>query len=290
MMKTLRVILSAVVLCVLSSCDKHDKLDELVYVGKMAPHVYWSIASTTVSAGQDVSFDAQYYTTSDVAISHLEVWYNVVETEKKNVSAPWVTSKAYTVASNLTTERRKSQLITRYDHNESYWNEKERAYKFAAVFPTSNVLSKVAWSDAEFDSTNVVKYFGDDFMQHFKDSLYHTLIANPDDAWKDFNKLFTSADTSDIRYKYRVKYFTPYTTKSHDDVSDTDYSHFVDHVIPAPLDSLFLTFDFADIISSLHTDKYSISYEKSYQLDAQLKCLDTEKTAGLALKQTITLN
>lgn len=290
MKKIQQIILLGLSLLFVTSCDRHDKMDDLVYVGKMAPQVYWSIASTTVPAGSDVAFETRYYTTAEYPISHLEVWYNVVETETKSVSAPWMVSSAFTVASNMSVERRISQVISDYEHDESRWDEAERDYKFAATFPTSNTLNKIAWSESEFDSALVVKYFGDNFMQHFKDSLHQTLLANPDAAYKDFNKLLTTTDTSDVRYHYKQKYFTPYVTKSFDENTGTDYSHFVDHVIPVQLDSLFMTFDFADLISALNTETYSISYSKQYTLNALLKCLDTAGTAGMALQQEITLN
>ena len=91
-------------LCVLAlaclafvACDKHDKLDDLVFVGKMAPTVYWSVASTTVSAGDSVGFDAQYYTTGEAPVSHCEVWYNVMEVEAKEVTSAALPSISYTV-------------------------------------------------------------------------------------------------------------------------------------------------------------------------------------------------
>ena len=71
------------------ACDKHDKMDDLVLVGEMAPQVHWTIPNTVVSAGSDVAFSVQYYTTEEeTPISHLEVWYDVHETVSKNVSAP----------------------------------------------------------------------------------------------------------------------------------------------------------------------------------------------------------
>ena len=85
---------------VFASCDKHDNMDDIVHVGEMAPHVHWTIPNTVVTAGSDVAFSVQYYTTEEeYPISHLEVWYDIHETVSKNVSAPWVVSTPYTVAS-----------------------------------------------------------------------------------------------------------------------------------------------------------------------------------------------
>ena len=95
----------AIIGAALVSCDKHDSLDDLVFIGKMAPQVYWEVPSTTVSAGDDVDFSAQYYTTGERPISYCEVWYNTVESEDKQVSAPWVTCTTYSIVSSSVIER-----------------------------------------------------------------------------------------------------------------------------------------------------------------------------------------
>lgn len=283
MKNILKIAILSLVLTIFLSCDKHDRMDDLVFVGEMAPHVQWSIASTTVTAGTDVTFNADYYTTAESPISHLEVWYNIRETESKNVQAPWVVSTPYLVASEKEVEKRISQLIKTYEHNESNWNGDERAYKFSAVFPTSNTLSRVAWGGAEYDEEKVEAAFGATFMQNYKDSLYNYLHSNPDKAYKDFESL---VKTDSI---WQADYFKPYVTESFDENSQTTYKHFVDHKIPQPLDSLYKTFTFKDIISNEKGD-LSISYSRSYKLSAQLRCLDEKGTAGLSIVNEITLN
>ena len=145
-MKNFRlIILFAAAVALLAGCDKHDKLDDLVYVGKMAPQLQWTVTSTTINAGNSVPFTARYYTTAKTPISHLEVWYNITEVENKSVSAPFVSSFSYTIASEKTVERRINQKISEYPHDESRWNDKERSYNFEESFPTSSTLSKVSF-------------------------------------------------------------------------------------------------------------------------------------------------
>ena len=125
--------------------------------------------------------------------------------------------------------------------------------------------------------------FGEGFMQNFKDSLYNYLVSNPDAAYKDFAKLVS---TDSI---WNEELFKPYSTISFDENSQTEYEHFVDHVIPAPLDSLFQTLSFEDLIDD-GKGNLSISYSRSYLINAQLKCLDTKGIAGLTKLTEITLN
>ena len=280
----LKYLMSGLLALVFASCDKHDNMDDIVHVGEMAPHVHWTVPNTVVSAGSDVAFSVQYYTTEeDYPISHLEVWYDVHEIVSKNVSAPWVVSTPYTIASEISTIQRISTCIKRFEHNEDNYNTKERAYKFEDGFPTSNTLGRVTWSGAEFTEDKANVNFGENFMQNFKDSLYNYLISNPDAAYKDFAKLVS---TDSI---WNVDLFLPYKTTSFDENSQTNYDHFVDHVIPAPLDSLFRALSFEDIIDD-GKGNLNISYSRSYLINAQLKCLDTKGTAGLTKLTTINLN
>jgi hypothetical protein len=267
-----------------ASCDKHDKMDDLVHVGEMAPQVHWTIPNTVVSAGSDVAFSVQYYTTEEeTPISHLEVWYDIHETVSKNVSAPWVVSVPYTVASEVSSIQRISTCIKRFEHDEANYNSKERAYKLDSTFPTSNTLARVTWGGTEFSEDKVNTNFGEGFMQNFKDSLYNYLVSNPDAAYKDFAKLVA---TDSI---WNAELFLPYKTTSFDENSQTNYDHFVNHEIPAPLDSLFQTLSFEQIIDD-GKGNLNISYSRGYLINAQLKCLDTKGIAGLTKLTEITLN
>ncbi len=283
-MKNLKYLILGLAVLSVVACDRHDIMDDLVHVGEMAPQVHWTIPNTVVSAGSDVAFSVQYYTIEeDTPISHLEVWYDVHETVSKNVSAPWVVSSPYTVASEISNIQRISTCIKKFEHKEDSYNVKERAYKFDGTFPTSNTLARVQWGGDEFTIEKAALNFGDNFMQNFKDSLYSYLMSNPDAAYKDFEKLVS---TDSI---WRVDLFKPYATISFDENSQTEYSHFVGHVIPAPLDSLFQTLTFEDLIDD-GKGNLSISYSRSYFINAQLKCLDTKGIAGLTKLTTINLN
>lgn len=283
-MKNLKYLMLGFLGLAFVACDKNDKMDDLVFVGEMAPQVHWTVPNTVVTAGSDVAFFVQYYTTEeDAPISHLEVWYDVHETISKNVSAPWVVSTPYTIASEVSNVQRISTCIKTFEHKEENYNSVERAYKFEDVFPTSNTLGRVKWGGAEYSTDKVVANFGEDFMENFKDSLYNYLVSNPDAAYKDFAKLVS---TDSI---WNEELFKPYSTISFDENSQTEYEHFVDHVIPAPLDSLFQTLSFEDLIDD-GTGNLNISYSRGYLINAQLKCLDVKGTAGLTKLTEITLN
>ena len=283
-MKTMKYIaILTMALGVLVACDKHDTLDDQVFVGNMAPQVYWEVPNTTVSAGTDVAFTAQYYTTGDRPLSHLEVWYNTIEVEDKQVSAPWVTSMSFSMVSSQTVERiPMTSTQVKYMHNEEWWNDKERAYQFETTFPTSPTKSKVEWSNTAWDSTLVNRYFGEDFMQYFKDSLKRALDKNVDASYKDYSALYV-AKGGDIRV-----FVEEYTDSTFNENTQTYDKHFKNHELPAAMDSLYEACTFGDLI--FKGGDYSISYKKQFMLNAILRCYDDEGTYGLALSKEITLN
>lgn len=269
---------------VMTACDKHDSLDDQVFIGKMAPQVFWEVPSLTVNAGDSVAFTAQYYTTGEHPISHLEVWYNTIETEEKQVSAPWATSITYSVVSSQTVERSPENFSqNKYAHREEYWLDSIRAYTFAAKFSTSPTKSKIQFSSSDWDSISVSKYFGENFMQSFKDSLEVLLKADPDKAYADYEKLYTNTtNNKDFSNLYADSTFNENTQKYE--------RHFKNHVVPAAVDSFYQSCTFKDLIWDGTKAESSISYKKQYTLKATLRCNDDEGTYGTALEKEITLN
>lgn len=304
--KFLMVCLAAATLV---ACDKHDKLDDLVFVGKMAPTVYWAVTSTTVTAGDSVPFTAQYYTTGESPVSHLEAWYDIVEIETKDVSAPLLVTFSYSVTSNIETQRRISSSACRYEHSEAYGENFgvnsmgdttrfKTTYKMSGKFPTSNTLSTIAFGDGSWDSAQVCKYFGDDFMQKFKDTIeltmrgalypapYNKVAVN--NHWQDYQSAWTNM--RGLSGKTFAAFLDSVKNETESMLAGYDiYDYFFkDSVLPNEVDSMFQTVTFADLISSGSADM--INFKRSYKLNSQLKCFDKAGTAGLSLQAVIELN
>jgi len=265
-----------------TACDLHDSLDEDVIVGSMAPQVYWEVASSTVTAGSDVTFTTQYYTTSDAPVDHLEVWYNLTEQVSKTVSCPWMQSITFNYTSTTSLQKRILQKIQEYAHNETNWSDALHAYSFTSTFPTSNTLSSVSWvKPTTFDSTKMVSYYGTAFMQHFKDSLYTKMQA------VDFKKMFQGLNL--------VENFNIYLDSTYNgNTGKYDY-HFPKDAqgnmpVPNVINNIYKKIPFADLIFNTSNANYEVEFTKSYFIDANLKAIDTKGVAGTAIKTTITLN
>ena len=259
-------------------CDKHDSIDDNVIVGKMAPQVYWEIGSSTVSAGIGVSFAAQYYTTGDAEINRLEVWYNVLEEESKSVTCPWTTTFSYSYTANYIVEKRVSQKITEYQHNPVCWNDSLSAYYLLDVFPTSPTLSSISWVNPESftdeEETRMNTYFGADFMQNFKDSLYNLLKP------ADFEKMYQGLNlVEDFRDTYLVEWDNPNTGL-------LEYI-FPNNVVHEDVKNIYETIPFADLIFNSTNNNYSVEFTRLYKLEPVLKAFDNDNVTGITTTITI---
>ncbi|VBB48054.1 conserved hypothetical protein [uncultured Paludibacter sp.] len=268
------------------SCDKHDSMDNDVIVGQMAPHVYWEVGSSTVTAGNDVPFTVQYYTTSQTLIDHLEVWYSVQKDESRTVNCPWVTTFKYTITSSISTQERASQQISIFQHNSDNWNDSLRAYYFTSTFPTSVTLSSTTWvkpaSFAADDSAKMVKYFGSNYMQHFKDSLFNLMKV------KDFQNMYLGLNLVDNFKTYIDSVANPNTG---------GYDYVFPEVspgnrpVPQILVDLYKTIPFSDLIYNKSNNNYDVEFTRGYTLKPVLKAIDEKGVAGItSINPVISLN
>ncbi len=179
----IRLAVFSLLMAAVYSCEKQDFFDEQLITGKVGPQAYWEVGSSTVSAGTNVPFEIQYYSTeSDIEYS--EAWYRISETVSKSVSSPWVATFTYNITSNQTEEKRIAQKIQSYPHSLAVWSDSLHAYTFKSDFPVSGTLRPFQWvKPEEFDSKKMDDYFGTGFMQHFKDSLYTMM------KFADFRKM-----------------------------------------------------------------------------------------------------
>ncbi len=270
-----------------ASCDKHDNLDDQLIVGEMAPQVHWELASNTVKAGSKVSFVAQYYSTGEAPISHSEVWYDLEETIEKEVSCPWTVSFKYLITSTTSERKRIAEKVASFEHQEALWNPELRAYKLEGSFPTSPTLSSVSWKEPEVfgtkDSLLMKKYFGENFMQHFKDSLFSLMQA------ADFQKMYQGLDlVSDFK-----KQFLDSTLNKNS--GSWDY-HFPivngEKPVPQAVVEIYQKIPFADLLID-QSSKYAVKYQRQYSINAFIKVIDTDKNEGktfISKLTEITLN
>lgn len=274
-------VLSGIVLFVLISCERHDFLDENLITGEVGAQAYWEIESSAITAGSKMSFFAQYYTT-EADIDHSEVWYNITETLEKNVSCPWVTTFTYSYSSTTSEEKRISQKIEEYPHSAAIWSDSLRAYTLKSNFPVSGTLSPFSWQKPEqFDESRMKSYFGDGFMQHFKDSLY-TLMQ-----YADFKNMFMGMGL--------LEDFKAYTDSTFDANSDSYIYHFPkdgagETPVPGEIKNMFEGITFAQLIENSASGYYEVEYKRTYYLEAILRVYNVHGIYGTTTLKKIDIN
>lgn len=281
-MKRMIYFSTIMIAAIFTACDINDNLDKVVLVGEMAPHVYWEVGSSTVTAGSNVPFTVQYYTTGKAPIDHLEVWYNVIEDESKAVSCPWTQTFTYSVTSSKSIQKRISQKVSEYPHLEANWSDSLRVYSFKSTFPTSNTLATTSWvKPSTFDEGKMVTYFGANFMTQFKDSLFKLMKVT------DFQKMYLGLNLVDN--------FKIYMDSTKNENTGGWTYHFPkdsqgNTPVPQAIIDIYKNIPFSDLIFNKSTNVYDVEYIRSYKINALIKTLDKNGVAGISLNSEISLN
>ena len=281
-MKTTRYIILALAAISLIACDKHDFFDEQTITGEVGPQAYWEISSSAVAAGQSLGFKLQYYTSvKEASIDRSEAWYNLTENIERQVTCPWVTSFTYSVSSSTAEEKRVEQKIMVYPHSESLWNDSLHAYYLEGSFPVSSTLVPFSWaSPAQFDADKMVQYFGNGFMEHFKDSLM------PKMKYADYRSMMIGLGLVDD--------FKQYTDSTYDLNSNSWVRHFkwnadsTDTPVPADLEALYRdSVSFDRLIFNSAENNYSVSYVRKYNVRSVIRVYDNRGVYGITEPKVI---
>lgn len=268
---------------VMASCAKHDFFDEDTITGKVGPEAYWEVGSAVVPAGGNMDFSAQYYSSAST-IDHSEVWYDIEETLEKSVTCPWTVTFTYTLSSNITQQKRVSQLIKEYAHVEGLWSDSLHAYLLEDAFPVSGTLAPFEWKQpAQFDTVKMEQYFGPTYMQEFKDAVHAKM------KYADYKKMYIGMGKLDD--------FLQYTDSTED--KNQGEGVYVYHfpkdaegkeVIPDEIESIWNTIGFAELIENAANGYYEVEYKRSYALNAILRVYDVRGVYGRTVSKHIDIN
>lgn len=260
------------------SCTIHDNVDDVAGVGQFAPNVYWEQLPTSVPAGDDVSFELQYYPADNKGISNLEAWYNIYSTTTISANCPIVSSFTYTVSSQVVDTVREFVPILGYTHQESYWNDDKRTYFLAGSFPTTYTLAPLSWTNVEkFDEDKFEKYFPANFENDFRDSIYSKMqvadfrkvfvVTNPripEESFNDFIDSTFNNNSNRMEYSVKPEYVEDFKTK-------------------------FYSIRYDSLFYDSSTSMFKIEYNKTYTLGARFKVTDTDNISNFSEEKSIDL-
>ncbi len=275
--------MSSALVLALVSCSKHDLFDENTITGNVGPEAYWEIESAAVNAGGEMGFTAQYYS-SVSQIERSEVWYDIMETVEQNVTCPLTATFTHTQSSMVTDRKRVSQLIKEYPHLEEYKNDSLRAYELNGTFPVSGTLAPFVWKQpAQFDSTMMVKYFGEGYMQAFKEAVHAKM------KFSDYKKMYIGLGILDD--------FTQYTDSTLDPNQGQNVYvyHFPknaegEEVVPEDIKTIWDGITFEQLINNTANGYYEVDYKRSYSLNAILRVYDVRGIYGKTESKKIDIN
>lgn len=284
MKKTIKIFAMAAMVLALASCEKHDLFDENTITGAVGPEAYWEIESSAVKAGGAMGFTAQYYSSQE-DIAYSKVWYSISQTLDKAVNCAWL---SHSETSSIKTQQRISQEIAEYPHKEEFWSDSLHAYTFTDAFPVSGTLAPLTWvQPTEFDSAKMITYFGETYMQDFKDAVKAKMT-------------YTTYKTNYIKLGL-MEDFKQYTDSSYDwnvspDSTVAKYYHFPldenGNVQAWVMDSMNYYWEkvsFEDLILT-QEGKYDVTYKRNYSLDAELRVYDVKGTWSKTISKEIVIN
>ncbi len=308
-MKTTKIFMLALACLGFVACDKHDPFDDILITGEVGPQAYWTIESSMVSAGSEMGFTVQYYTSlknEGVKIDSSSVWYNITENVEKSVSCPYVT---FSITQNTTEEKRVMQFIKGYPHSEDFYSDSLRAYTYTSTFPVSGTLAPFSWVNPTiYVKDNMDNYFGKDFPTLFKDSLkstlnfskYETLLRGCGLAggYIPGSEVEGFSFDKDFWDQYTDSVFDPNTNSTlYDFVGNKDsvysdstwvYSFRENIVVPEEVAKIYDAIPFEELIQKDGT--YNIIYKLTNKLRAQLRVYDDRGVYGTTQPKEIDVN
>lgn len=282
---TTKILMLSAMVVAMASCAKHDFFDDDTITGEVGPEAYWEVGSSAVTAGGDMDFTVQYYSSvSD--IDHSEVWYDIEETIDQTVTCPWTSTFTYSLSSNVKQLKRVSQKIEEYPHLEEFWSDSLHAYTFTGSFPVSGTLSPFIWSHPEeFDSTKMINYFGEGYMETFKEAVHAKM------KYADYKKMYIGMGLMDD--------FSLYTDSTLDPNAGVDvyvYHFPLDaegNMQPWVADSMQLYWDkvtFAMLVENVANGYYDVDYNRSYSLNALMRVYDVRDVYSTTQSKEIVIN
>ena len=266
------VALLAGVLFLVPACQINDPVGDISQPGFMAASVYWDVPSTNVTAGNEVPFYAEYWST-DQSFTSLGVWYDVVRKLKYSITYP---GNGFAYLLDSTELVRVSQEIKAFTHSGGNFNEEKKAFVIEDKFPVSYTLSSLELKNPlTFDPVQFSSLVPAAIRERFIKSLFPQL------GYPDFKALLVTegavvpADTLETWF---------------DTVT-------VDGVITRPvrqtaiplLNTKIRQLPFSSLIYNRNRQFYAVEFTRSYELNARFRVVNGNRVENFSDVKKITV-
>lgn len=257
---------------VISSCEINDPVGEISAPGYIAANIYWDIPVTNVTAGTDVDFYAEYWST-DETIEYLGVWYNIDKTLNYTLIYP---ANGYTFTRDSTELAREFLEIKTFAHSEDNYDAEKKAYVIEDQFPISYTLASL---DYENPSA-------------FNEEQFNQLI--PAEIQEQFlNNLFPQLGYQDFRNLLRV-----YRQVIEDEVFENYFDTIMEggteiRVMKAEAEEALRShlneLPFGDLIYNRNRQYYAVEFSQNYQLNAQFRIVNGNEVENFSEAKAISV-
>lgn len=256
----------------ISSCKINDPVDEISEPGFIAANIYWDIPVTNVTAGNEVEFYAEYWST-DETIEYLGVWYNIDKTLNYTLTYP---ANGYTLTRDSTELAREFLEIKTFAHSEENYVAEKKAYIIEDQFPISYTLSSLDYENPPvFNQEQFNQLIPAEIQQQFLNNLFPQL------GYQDFRNLL-------IIYRQVVEEetFESYFDTIMDGETETRVMKpEAEEALRSHLNEL----PFGDLIYNRNRQYYAVEFSQNYRLNARFRIVNGNQVENYSETKVITV-
>lgn len=256
----------------LAACEINDPVGEISRPGFIAAGVYWDVPVTNVTAGNEVAFQAQYWSV-DKRFTSLGVWYDVVRKMKYSLIFP---PTGFTFLLDSTELVRESQEIRPFVHDENGYSGEKKAFVIDGTFPVSYTLAALEYKNPlTWEQTRIDQLIPEGVRKRFINGFFAQL------GYQDFKTLLVTqngvvpADTLET-------WFDTVTT-------DGTVSR---PVKPEALPLLRQKVDqlpFSALVYNKNRQFYAVEFSRNYELNARFRVVNGQQVANFSDVKRITV-
>ncbi len=257
---------------VISSCEINDPVGEISDPGYIAANIYWDIPVTNITAGNNVDFYAEYWST-DETIEYLGIWYNIDKILNYTLTYP---ANGYTLILDSTELAREFLEIKTFAHSEENYDPEKKAYVIEDQFPVSYTLAALSYENPSV----------------FNQEQFNQLI--PADIQEQFlNNLFPQLGYQDFRNLLRV-----YRQVVEDEVFEGYFDTIMEgeteiRVMKAEAEEALKLhlreLPFGDLIYNRNRQYYSVDFSQNYQLNARFRIVNGNQVENLSETKVVSV-
>ena len=168
------------IMMISASCEINDPVGDIARTGDIAANIYWDVPLTNVTAGNEVSFYAEYWSV-DNTFNYLGVWYDIKKNLKYSLTYP---ANGYTYTLDSLEIAREFLEISTFQHLAGNYDAEKKAYILENKFPVSYTLSSLELKNPlTYDQEQLNKLVPQGVRTRFINNLFPLL------TYQDFRTL-----------------------------------------------------------------------------------------------------